>query len=95
MDNDYAEIFCEAVDTILSKKLKELSFNTTIKGIITEIPKKDTKNIYKFLYNGYTYEATSVISESLEENDEVYVLILNNDYSANKIIIAKGGSNNV
>jgi hypothetical protein len=78
-DINFGEVFCEAVDTIVSNKISNLNYNITKTCIIVD----DTYGkIGKYIVqeNATKYTAYST-DTSLKNNDSVLVLIPNGDYS--------------
>ena len=87
MDSNIGEIVCEAIDTIVSKKLEDLKYNITETCIITD----DTSaKIGKYIVKGdnFTYTAYST-NTTLKKDDRVLVMIPNADYDEQKIILNK------
>ena len=75
---DYGEILCEAVSTIISKELEKLAYDVTRNCIVIEDTyKKQGK--YTVMDGAIKYEAYSAIT-TLNVNDSVLVLIPNGDY---------------
>lgn len=84
---NYSEIICEAVDTIVSKKLEDLEFDVTKTcRIIDDTHKKQGK--YTVTDNSINFEAYSALT-TLNINDNVLVNIPYGDYNNQKTILNK------
>lgn len=87
MDSNLGEVICEAVDTIVSKRLEGLQYNIT--KFCTII---DTTNSrlgkYTVQEEALQYEAYSA-DTNLKVDDYVVVLIPNGDYAEQKLILHK------
>ncbi len=87
MDSNLGEVICEAVDTIVSKRLEGLQYNIT--KFCTII---DTTNSrlgkYVVQEEALQYEAYSA-DTNLKVDDYVVVLIPNGDYAEQKLILHK------
>lgn len=84
---DYGEVLCEAVDTIISKKLENLAYDITKTCIvIDDTYKKQGK--YTVADGALKFEAYSTIT-TLNINDNVLVSIPNGDYNNQKTILNK------
>lgn len=89
---DYADILCQAVDEIVTKKLEGISFDKTINCTIIDDEKaKDGQ--YKVTDGSAKFYAYSV-STDYKKNDAVYVTVPNGDFNNQKIIIGKQVTNN-
>lgn len=84
---DYAEILCQAVDEIVTKKLEGISFDKTINCTIID-DKKASEGQYKVTDGSAKFYAYSA-STDYKENDAVYVTVPNGDFNNQKIIIGK------
>lgn len=87
MDSNLGEIICEAVDTIVSKRLEGLKYNTTKICTIVNIAYRQIGR-YTVQEENLRYEAYST-DTSLNLNDKVTVMIPNADYNEQKIILNK------
>ena len=84
---DYGEVLCEAVDTIISKKLENLAYDITKTCIVVDDTyKKQGK--YIVADGALKFEAYSTIT-TLNINDNVLVNIPHGDYSNQKTILNK------
>lgn len=86
-NNNYGEIICEAVDTLVQKRLSEISFDTTILCSIVDDSERD-KGKYIVSNGSAKFEAYSN-DTSLRNRNNVYVQIPNGDWNQQKIIIGK------
>lgn len=90
---DYGEVFCEAVDTIIAKRLSGLEFDVTKTcRVIDDTYKKQGK--YTVTDNSVKFEAYSTLT-TLNVNDSVLVNIPSGDYSKQKTILNKVVGNDV
>ena len=81
---DYGEVLCEAVDTIISKKLENLAYDITKTCIvIDDTYKKQCR--YTVADGALKFEAYSTIT-TLNINDNVLVSIPSGDYNNQKTI---------
>ena len=86
MSNNYSEQIFQSIDTIISQRLNEVSFDKTE---ICEIISQDKNDKRKYLVSNGSlkYEAYSDDeNRSYLNNQKVYVRITNGDYSLRKII---------
>lgn len=89
---NYGETFCDAIDIIVSEKLKALKFDVTKVCTIVS-------NIYKDL-GRYTVQEENIKYEAYSTNkdyavdDVVLVTIPNGDYSMQKMIVSKAAYDN-
>lgn len=83
----YGEIICEAVDTIVSKRIQSLDYDITINGIITDDTYK-AQGKYTVSSNSVKFDAYSTIT-TLEVGDSVLVNIPKGDYNNQKTILNK------
>lgn len=88
-EQEYAEIFCESVDTIVKKAIENLPFDITIKCIIEKERVKNKEKFYIVSHSGKKYEARAINNSNFNIGDYVYVLVPNNDFSETKIILTK------
>ena len=83
---DYNDILCEAVDTIVKKRLENVSYDNTV---VAEVI--DAVNAQ---YGHYVVQEGKITYDVLSDNtsykvgDKVYVTIPGNDYSKTKIILS-------
>lgn len=87
MSLDYNEIICQAVDTIVSKRLEEVKFDQTILCTIIDNSKK-SQGVYTVSNGSVSFEAYSTVT-NYSEKTNVYVQIPNGDWNEQKIIIGK------
>ena len=88
-EQDYAEVFCESVNTIVKKAIENLPFDITIKCIIEKEIIKNGEKFYLVSHNGRLYEAKAINENIFNLGDYVYVLVPNNSFSETKIILTK------
>ena len=86
-NQDYGELFCQAVDEIVKKRLEGISYDTTILCTIIDDTNRD-KGLYIVSNGGSKFEAVSAVT-SYRNNNTVYVQIPGGDMNEQKIIIAK------
>lgn len=84
---DYGEVLCEAVDTIISKKLENLAYDITKTCIVIDDTYKK-QGRYTVADGALKFEAYSTIT-TLNINDNVLVSIPNGDYDNQKTILNK------
>lgn len=85
--NDYGNIFCESVDTIITQRLAGLKYDQTVLCSIVDDSKRE-KGIYRVTNGSIIFEAVS--SETNYRNDNnVYVLIPEGNWNETKIITGK------
>jgi hypothetical protein len=79
IENDYGQLFCEAVDLLVEKSLKSVKFDSTILCTITDDAEKE-KGIYRVKSSDgqATFLAYSE-KTNYSKNDNVYVQIPNGD----------------
>lgn len=88
MNQNYGEVFCEAVDEIVRKRLEGISYDSTVLCRVVDDSKRE-EGLYVVTHNNTTkFEAFSTIT-NYRNNDNVYVQIPNGDWNQQKIIIAK------
>ena len=87
MMQDYCEIFCQAVDTIVNQAVEKLNFDKTIPCTIVDASKA-SQGIYRVDDGSLEFEAISTVT-SYQEKDGVYVTIPQNDFDQDKIITGK------
>ena len=89
---DYAEILCQAVDTIISKKLESVKFNKTITCTVANTDRA-TEGIYIVNYNDTSYFTAYSENYGYRKGEVVDVIVPNNDYDGQKTIIGKHTAN--
>lgn len=85
--NDYGELFCQAVDTIIKERLNEISFDQTITCTIVDDSNK-VNGKYKVFNGSAKFDAYST-DTTLSNNTSVYVQIPGGDWSQDKIILCR------
>ena len=90
MMQDYCEIICQAVDTIVEKRIEGLNFDKTIVCTVVDDSKAGS-GIYTVDMGSRTFEASSSLTD-LKKNNSVYVTIPGNDFNQPKIIVGKATS---
>lgn len=88
---DYGEILCQAVDTILSERLKSVSFDSTILCTIVDDSRR-LEGIYTVSNGSAKFDAYSQIN-TYRKNNNVYVQIPGGDFDQQKFIVAKKTDN--
>lgn len=84
--NQYEKNLLEAIDEIVIERIKQFSnFNLTITATVSDISEAPK---YWLNYNGDTIMAKAINGAVYAEEDVVYVLVLNNNFSE-KIILCK------
>ena len=81
----YQENLLQAIDIIVEERLKNLKFNYTITGKVTEVI--DSVN-YKALINNEESKVKAINGQTYLVNDVVYVLMQNNNKS-DRLILCK------
>jgi hypothetical protein len=76
---DYAEILCQSVDTIISKKLEGINFDTTLTCTITNIDNAELGQ-YTVTNGSATFTAYSTNTD-YKVDDTVYVTVPNGDFN--------------
>ena len=87
MAKDYADIICEAVDEIVSQRLKDISFDTTIECIIYDASEADQGKYV--CSNGSAKFIAYSENTKYKKDDAVLVSIPQGDYNKQKTIISK------
>ena len=88
---DYADIICQAVDEIVSKRLESINYDNTITCSVVDITNAK-EGSYTVTDGSINFTAYSVSTE-YKVNDVVYVTVPNNDFTKQKIIIGKQVTN--
>lgn len=91
-NQDYGELFCQAVDEIVKKRLEGISYDSTILCTVVDDSRRD-KGIYTVSNGSAKFEAISAVT-SYRNNTNVYVQIPGGDMDEQKIIIAKKTDSN-
>ena len=84
---DISENIYQAIDTLIDARLQNINFNSTVLCTVID-DSKAASGIFTVDNAGVKFQATS-LDKSLRNNDQVYVTIPNNDFSAQKIILCK------
>lgn len=90
MAEEYNELLCQAINTIVAANLNELKFDKTIVCTITDISERKNGK-YIATDGSITFEAFSDYTNYLK-GDQVQVTIPNGDWSAQKTIIGRHSS---
>ena len=85
---DYANIFCDSVDTIIKKRLEGISFDKTELYTVIDTSKKN-EGIYQVGNDLITFDAYSPLAVSYNKGDNVYVKIPKGDWNEQKLITGK------
>ena len=88
---DYADIICQAVDEIVSKRLEGIKYDNTI--LCTIVDDSKAKAGEYTVTDGATKFIAYAALTDYKINDVVYVTIPNNDHREQKIIIGKQVTN--
>ena len=83
--DSYQENLLKAIDIIVEERLKNLKFNYTITGKVTEVT--DSIN-YKVLINNEESKVKAINGQTYLVNDVVYILMQNNNKS-DRLILCK------
>lgn len=87
MSVNYGEVFCAAVDEIVTSRLQGLSFNTTLTCKIVDA---SAANDGKYIVNDGTVDFTAYSSTTtFQKHDYVYVVVPNNNREEQGIIVGK------
>ena len=86
-EQNYGELFCEAVDTIVKQRLQGVAFDQTILCTVVDDSKRE-QGIYKVSNGSSQFEAYSSITD-YRDNNNVYVQIPQGDWNSSKFIIGK------
>jgi len=78
-NNDYGQLFCEAVDTIVKQRLEQINFDTTSLCTITDDSEKDQGKYKVKVHNGLAEYTAYSASTDYSTGDNVYVQIPNSD----------------
>lgn len=86
MNTNYSEQIFESIDTIISQRLNEVSFDKTEICEIVDVDKND-KHKYRVSNGALKFDAYSDdTSKTYSKGSKVYVRITNGDYNLNKAI---------
>lgn len=83
---DYNKIFCNAVDTIVSKRLENISFDNTVTAEIIDATDAEFGH-YIVREKDLTYDVMSE-NYNYKVGDKVYVTIPGGDYNKTKVILS-------
>ena len=95
MDKDYSEIFCNAVDTIVQKRLENMHFDITK---ICTIKKIVNKRAGQYLVSDGASDFMAYGAVGYSIGEEIYTLVPKNDYKVNSLILGlynKVDNNNI
>ena len=94
--NSLQQSILQAVDTIVSRRVKDAEYDKTIIGTINSfVGIKNKKSTYKVNYNGGFFNAVVLNSEdSYIKNTPVYVFVPRGDFSQEKIILGRASNIN-
>jgi hypothetical protein len=94
--NNLQQSIFDAVDTIVSRRIKEIDYDKTIIGIINSSAGiKNRKAIYKVEYaGGFFYASVLDDNDVYVKNTKVYVFIPQGDFSKDKIILGRADTIN-
>lgn len=89
---DYNDILCQAIDTIVSKKIENLNYDKTI--ICDIVDASDASNGHYIVNDGsISFDAYSE-DTGYKTSESVYVTVPKGDFTQTKIIISKYTANN-
>ena len=96
VQNDIKRNILDAVDTIVKQRIDALDLNKTIVGIIdSSIGVREGYNVYRVKYDsGYFNAIVQYPNDCYSKNMAVYVLIPQNDFSREKIIMGRSSAIN-
>ena len=86
-NKDYGQIMCEAVDTIIAKRLNGISYDQTVLCTIVDNTNR-AQGKYIVQKDNVKFEVYSTNTE-YNKNDNVYVQIPEGDQDQDKFIIGK------
>lgn len=86
-NNNYGELFCQAIDIIAQERINSVSYDKTILCVI-EDASQASKGRYVVKYNSTRFEAFST-DTSYKDGNNVYVQIPQGDWNEQKIIVSK------
>lgn len=87
MSKDYAEELLQSIDTVISARLNDISYDRTIVCTITDASKRDYGQ-YTVTDGSTTFEAYSD-NTTYMTNQQVQVTVPNGDWSAQKVIVSR------
>ena len=87
MAENYSENLFQSVDMIVSERLKQISFDQTIIGKIIKKEQINEVWVYQIQSDNITFQATALEEKEYEVNQNVYILIPQGDYTAEKKIL--------
>jgi hypothetical protein len=70
--NDYGQLFCQAVDTIVKERLSNINYDQTILCTIEEVKDKE-KGRYLVSYTDAKFEAYALNDVKYTKGSQVYV----------------------
>ena len=85
--NEISDNLCAATSILIENAIKELNFDKTIICTITDDSKRK-QGVYKVKDKKQEFKAESSLT-NLSKGNQVYVTIVNGDYSGSKIIVGK------
>jgi hypothetical protein len=77
---DYGQLFCEAVDTIVKERLSNIKFDNTVLCTVIDIKDK-TQGKYMVSYSEAKFEAYARGEDVFNKGDSVYVQIPGGDWN--------------
>ena len=86
-EQQMSEAILNSIDVIVDKKISELDYNKTIKGLIID-DSQASKGVYSIEYETSVFTAYTT-DTSLKKGDYVQVLISNNNSTETRVIINK------
>jgi hypothetical protein len=89
IENDYGQLFCEAVDTIVQKRLENISFDKTQLCTIIDDSKAESGKYRVRVHDGLSEFEAYTSDTSLKNKDVVYVQVPSGDMNEQKFIVAK------
>ena len=95
--NSLQQSILNAVDTIVSRRVKDADYDKTIIGTINSfLGIKNKKYTYKVNYNGGVFNAVVLNdNDSYPKNTPVYIFIPRGNFSQEKIILGRASDVNV
>lgn len=87
LEQSISDAILQSVDILVDKKISELNYSQTIKGLIVD-DIKASKGVYEVKYESSTFTAYTS-DTTLKNGDLVQVLISSNDSSETRVIINK------
>ena len=84
---DIPEQIFQSIDLLVDNKINKLSFDRTEEAVVTDASRA-SEGIYTVSSGTVSYIAYSE-SRNYRNNDHVYVAIMNNDFTQQKVIISR------